>query len=556
MTRRFLRRLANHLPRRFSRSTPKVTAAARQIIDDTWYFNRYPQAQRAGVPALDHYLQFGARLGYDPSPYLWTRWYLERYPDVAAEQLNPLLHYLQHGAWEGRNPSPLFDGAWYAGHYLAGDAAGVNPLLHYITIGKERGHAATPDGAAEAFRRGDKGARLQPIDRIRRTVSALRAGEREAYYNAPLRSCAAWLAERGTAATELSASGLGAEVAREAAASGLFERSPYHAWIEDVTVLPGSATIVAPDGVVLNDEVTFVHDRFGYTETKLPDRMWVHDGDVLLKYGVKLTPAFKTGIHLFKEHEQNYFHFMFEVAMRLHLIEKDGLVPPEVPILMADDLDKRLYDMIELVKHPERKIIGLQRNVPYRIGRLFYLSDTARIVDAYDAAPDDRHTFIADALVRSFAAHIKAALGEDANRPARRLYLTRNSERRGMVNQREVVHELLGRGFETPSLDLFSLESQVRIMSQAAVVVGATGAAFANLVWCQPGTRVLILYPEHPFSNRTFWNAIGRAVGLDIAYLDGERKGRHVGKYGMHDDFSIALDQFGEAVSTLLGRDG
>lgn len=556
MMRRLLRPVARFLPRRFSRSAPVAIAAARQVIDETWYFGRYPQARQAGLSALDHYLQFGAGLGHDPCPWFWTRWYLEKNPDVAAAGLDPLLHYLQHGRQDRRNPSPVFDGVWYTDNYLSGAAARVNPLLHFLTVGQARGHVARPDLAVGAFRRGQTVSALAPLDRIRGTVAAVKEGARDAFYNAPVRSCAAWLAEHGGEVVDVAASPLGREVACDAAASALFERAPYHAWLDDVTILPGSATIIAPDGTALNDEAVFVRTAFDRAETKLVDRMWVGESELLIKYTMKPTPVIDVGIHLFKEYEQNYFHFMVEIAMRLHLIESDGLVPSQVPILMADDLDDRLYGMIDLLKHPDRKIVRLERDVPYRVRRLFYLSDPARIVDSYDQVPDERYTFMSNALVSRFAAHVKSRLGEDANAPRRQLYLVRNSERRGMVNQREVVHDLLGRGFETASLDLLGLDSQVRLMSQAKVVVGATGAAFANLVWCQPGTRALILYPEHPLSNRTFWNSIGRALDLDISYLDGKRKGRHIGKYGMHDDFSIDPDQLAVAVSALVGSGG
>ena len=54
-------------------------------------------------------------------------WYLATYPDVAASGLDPIDHYLQVGAALGYNPNPLFDTKYYArqmaARMQAGDAA-------------------------------------------------------------------------------------------------------------------------------------------------------------------------------------------------------------------------------------------------------------------------------------------------------------------------------------------------------------------------------------------------------------------------------------------------
>ncbi|MFT0891834.1 glycosyltransferase family 61 protein [Pseudochelatococcus sp. G4_1912] len=547
--------LAKHVKRgilrRFSLSARGVLAAARQIIDDEWYFSKYPSAAKSGLSAFDHYMKFGAKQNNDPCLFFWTQWYLEHNPDVAQLRINPFLHYLQHGGREGRNPSPLFDSKWYSDSYLSPEAQPVNPLLHYYLTGQAQGLITRPDLAIEAHRNGALQRTMAPLDHIRTIAQKVQLSGKTMFYHSPLQSCFSWLMARGEPVNEITTS-LGAAIAREMDEVKLFARAPYHCYLNDATILPGCSTIIASDGTLLNDEITFVHERFGSSEMKLFDSNWLHNNDLLLKYTVELTPTLESGIHLFKEYEQNYFHFIFEIALKLYLIEREELVPPHIPLLIPNDLDGRLYDMISLLKHPDRRAIHLKRNVPYRVNRLFYMSDVSRIVDAYEGVPDESFTFMSPTLVADFARYVKEELGEDKNTIRRRLFLMRSSERRGLVNQRDVVDAILGEDFEAASLELLSLAGQVKVMSEASVVIGATGAAFANLVWCAPGTQVLILYPDHPLNNRTFWNRIGQAIGLQITYLDGERQGRHVGKYGMHDDFKIDVDIFDSSVRGLI----
>lgn len=185
--------LAKHVKRgilrRFSLSARGVLAAARQIIDDEWYFSKYPSAAKSGLSAFDHYMKFGAKQNNDPCLFFWTQWYLEHNPDVAQLRINPFLHYLQHGGREGRNPSPLFDSKWYSDSYLSPEAQPVNPLLHYYLTGQAQGLITRPDLAIEAHRNGALQRTMAPLDHIRTIAQKVQLSGKTMFYHSPLQSC-------------------------------------------------------------------------------------------------------------------------------------------------------------------------------------------------------------------------------------------------------------------------------------------------------------------------------------------------------------------------------
>ncbi|MDZ7839287.1 MAG: glycosyltransferase family 4 protein [Gammaproteobacteria bacterium] len=75
----------------------------RKAMDRDWYLTQYPEVARSGQTPEHHYLNEGAKKGYDPSPRFSTRYYLAANPDVAAaEDMNPLVHWELHGRKEGR----------------------------------------------------------------------------------------------------------------------------------------------------------------------------------------------------------------------------------------------------------------------------------------------------------------------------------------------------------------------------------------------------------------------------------------------------------------------
>lgn len=77
------------------------------LFDAAWYVTQYNVEIRVDESPLSHYIDNGARLGLDPSPYFNTGYYLKSNPDVANVGAQPLIHYVTQGIHEGRLALPL-----------------------------------------------------------------------------------------------------------------------------------------------------------------------------------------------------------------------------------------------------------------------------------------------------------------------------------------------------------------------------------------------------------------------------------------------------------------
>ena len=62
-------------------------------------------------------------------------------------------------------------------------------------------------------------------------------------------------------------------------------------------------------------------------------------------------------------------------------------------------------------------------------------------------------------------------------------------------NESEVFNYLKNKGFSKYQLTKLSFFEKVYLFGNAEVVVGAHGAAFANLVFCKPKTKVIEIRP-------------------------------------------------------------
>lgn len=74
----------------------------------------------------------------------------------------------------------------------------------------------------------------------------------------------------------------------------------------------------------------------------------------------------------------------------------------------------------------------------------------------------------------------------------RKLYLSRGDARfRRLLNDEEVVELMLDAGYDVIYPDQLSIGEQVSLFSEASHVVGVHGAAFTNIVFMSPGTKVM-----------------------------------------------------------------
>lgn len=87
----------------------------------------------------------------------------------------------------------------------------------------------------------------------------------------------------------------------------------------------------------------------------------------------------------------------------------------------------------------------------------------------------------------------KKFLSPVTNTPKKRLFFPR-LHKRILENEAEIRELLLEFDFEIIEDIPRSVEEQIAIFQQASVIVGVHGAGLTNLLWCDPGTKVIELF--------------------------------------------------------------
>lgn len=107
----------------------------------------------------------------------------------------------------------------------------------------------------------------------------------------------------------------------------------------------------------------------------------------------------------------------------------------------------------------------------------------------------------------------------------RRIYVKRgNVTRRKVINEAEIINLLENYGFEAVIMDNKTVQEQAELFYQAEAIVAIHGAALANLLFIQPGVKVIELIP-YGYVNNCFY-AMGSYGEADYYYLQGDKTGQ------------------------------
>jgi capsular polysaccharide biosynthesis protein len=314
----------------------------------------------------------------------------------------------------------------------------------------------------------------------------------------------------------------------------------YVASLRNVTVIGGTRYLITDDGRLFHDEESIYSNSDVSIKYARASRV---DGNrIRINVEAKSKDHIISGIHLMGEGDTNYFHFIAEILPRLRMVDDTGQCS-KLPLLITGGLHENLLAALSTLNAMGHEVIELEPDVSYQVEHLIYPSDTASILNIYGRlATREEGTLSVDWLQRVRAPVLAQVRNAAAVRRRRRLYVRRGKKIRALVNEAAVEEMLIDQGFETLAIDDLSFRAQVKLFAEAEVIVMPTGAAVANVLWCRPGTRVLVLTSDHSAIQHNIWQLLCEASECTLMIMRGPRANKLIGDYDVHDDFEINPD--------------
>lgn len=186
-------------------------------------------------------------------------------------------------------------------------------------------------------------------------------------------------------------------------------------------------------------------------------------------------------ISLIGDGHENYYHWLHDIVPKLAALDPDRIPHYHYLACQQSPFHRQTLELLGI----PRKAITPTR--PFS----FYRSKHLLVPQTPIGPNASSIQFLREQLVHRLGSRLpQTPVGP-------RFYISRrNTGSRRLVNEESLLQQLKPLGFEVVTTETLTLAQQIALFQQAEMIISPTGAALANLVFCRPGTRLLILMPE------------------------------------------------------------
>lgn len=253
------------------------------------------------------------------------------------------------------------------------------------------------------------------------------------------------------------------------------------------------------------------------------------------------------GISLVGSATSNYVHWLTETLPKLALI--DGIeVYRDLPYILDEGLHPNIMESVRHLNFEGREVILLGRGEMLFVEKLIAISPVAYVPfdfkpginpDKLDINPSSA-LYSPDALqlVRKL---LVTRLGEITAESKRRLFLRRTGKSRPMINATEIEAMLQEQGFEIIEPEALSFADQVRLFSNAELIVSQGGAALGNIIFAPAGCHVIVLTTWSPYTIHYYFANLAALLGQRCTLIMCEPVQGDLGPHRAHMGVNVSI---------------
>lgn len=179
-----------------------------------------------------------------------------------------------------------------------------------------------------------------------------------------------------------------------------------------------------------------------------------------------------------------YYHWMLDAIPKLNLLMKSGLF---------DQID---YFLVPTYKFPYAKQylhhFGINEDRIIDEDLEHHIQADLLVVCSEVRIYDHQPKWACDFLYNSFKKYFNERSGEKL------IYIARGDAARSrkVLNESSLIELLKTFGFEIHFLSAISVVEQATLFNSARMIVAVHGGGLSNLVYCEPGTKLLEIFPD------------------------------------------------------------
>lgn len=249
----------------------------------------------------------------------------------------------------------------------------------------------------------------------------------------------------------------------------------------------------------------------------------IHDNDYA-KVDIKNREDIEEALFLGGNGSWNWFHFLIEIMPKLTIYDKKNS-----QVLLVNDIVLKTPSMqkiLNIVSKNNFEIKYLSSEKAYYVKNLYHINDFNHLqFNRFDNLIKSDGTSFNAKLTRNYSEVIINEITPVENLP-QNIFLYRKNTHRIANNQDEILNYLVPYGFVAVCLEELSLEMQVNYFKNAKFIIGISGAAWSNLIFCRNKPKSICFIPDNAKEFSAFSN-LAYIFNVDLLFQTYETNNAH-----------------------------
>ena len=300
--------------------------------------------------------------------------------------------------------------------------------------------------------------------------------------------------------------------------------------------------------LAINDYCAEMDDKLSYQDTITKT---TKQKVLLLKAGrINRYKNLQAGIMINDRYATNYYHGLYEILIRLLVLEDiNSLIPKDVPIIVDEAIMKipsLKTSFTILTEKKQRPVFVIHQDERLLVGNLYCITPVNFIRHRFDNSESQAYYYLFD---KEYTLKLKTELlkyKSDKTFP-KRVFITRKNTKHRNYNEDEIFEVLEPLGFVKVAPEQLSFEEQMQLFNNAKYVFGGIGAAFTNLLFCSPGCVAVCLRSNTNGFLPPIFSTPACFNGCKVWYF-----GANNIKTGWHSDYEVDIISFQKFINRVL----
>lgn len=280
-------------------------------------------------------------------------------------------------------------------------------------------------------------------------------------------------------------------------------------FFEDALISPRSSAIVCGSNIYY--EAISSNERFNGVFVKHHDV-----NNAIVRLGEK--EIISEGFFLAGNGSCNWYHWIIEILPKMLFYKKEYS-----PKILVEESCKNIQSMAESLQFFSKKfdveVIFMKTEKTYLVKNLYFVNEVNKLM--YNAIDNDLHNpplyyYRQESLKKLRESFLKNRTNQKLE--SEKIYLERKNTHRIAKNEDSLLKTLHNQGVNNVDLVGLNIIEQINVFNNASVVIGITGAAWTNILFCEPNTKCIIFMPNN-YKTYQFYGELAEMLQVEVKYL-------------------------------------